>query len=50
MLQGAIRCMVAGREQVVREDEVLRVPPAITHQAEALKDTFQLVIFKSAGQ
>ena len=30
--------------------KVLHVPPAITHQAEALKDTFQLVIFKSAGQ
>ena len=50
VLQGALRCVVAGREQVVREGGVLRVPAGIAHQAEALEDTFQLVIVATEGQ
>ena len=50
VLQGALRCMVAGREQIVREGEVLQVPAGMSHQAEALDDTFQLVVIATAGQ
>ncbi len=49
VLRGALKCVVAGREQVVREGEVLHVPPGITHQAEALDDTFQLVMIAAAS-
>lgn len=44
VLQGALRCTVAGRELVVREGEVLLVPAGIAHQMEALDDTFQLTV------
>ena len=45
VLQGALRATVDGVEVVVREGEVLRVPPGVAHQAEALDDTFTLEAF-----
>jgi quercetin dioxygenase-like cupin family protein len=45
VLQGALRVVVDGEEFVVREGEVLHVPPHARHQAEALEDTFELDVF-----
>lgn len=45
VLEGALRCMVGGEEVVVREGEVLLIPPGLRHQAEALTDTFVLHLF-----
>ena len=45
VLQGALRCEVGGRELTVREGEVLQVPSGVRHQAEALDDTFLVVVF-----
>lgn len=45
VLQGALRVVVAGEECIVREGEVLHVPPGAPHQAEALEDTFELDVF-----
>ena|SRR5438132_1187743 len=42
VLQGALRALVNGQEVTVREGEVLQVPAAAVHQAEALDDTFVL--------
>ena len=44
VLQGALRCMVGTRDVTVREGEVLYVPAGVPHQAEALDDTFDLVV------
>jgi quercetin dioxygenase-like cupin family protein len=45
VLQGALRVDVAGVEFIVREGEVLHVPPGAPHQAEALDDTLELDVF-----
>jgi quercetin dioxygenase-like cupin family protein len=45
VLQGALRFLVAGDEMTVREGEVLHIPPAVDHQAEALEDTLALDVF-----
>jgi len=45
ILQGALRFLVAGEEVIVREGEVLHIPGNVTHQAEALEDTFELDVF-----
>jgi len=45
VLQGALRCLVAGEEITVREGEVLHIPSGVQHQAEALEDTFELDVF-----
>ncbi len=45
VLQGALRVAIGGKEIVVREGEVLHVPPSVPHQAEALEDTFELDVF-----
>ena len=45
VLQGALRVSVGGEEIIVREGEVLHVPPGVPHQAEALEDTFELDVF-----
>jgi quercetin dioxygenase-like cupin family protein len=42
VLQGAVRAWVDGEEITVREGEVLQVPAHLSHQAEALDDTFVL--------
>ena len=44
VLQGALRCLVGRQDITVREGEVLRVPAGVPHQAEAVDDTFELVI------
>jgi quercetin dioxygenase-like cupin family protein len=45
ILQGALRFLVGGEEIIVREGEVLHIPPRTPHQAEALDDTFELDVF-----
>lgn len=45
VLQGALRCVVAGRAILVSEGEVLVIPPGTPHQAEALDDTFEMEFF-----
>ena len=50
ILQGALRVVVGGEEMIVREGEVLHVPPWIPHQAEAIEDTFELDVFSPVRQ
>ena len=45
ILQGALRFRVGDEEVVVREGEVLHIPAHVSHQAEALEDTFELDVF-----
>ncbi|MEQ1758283.1 MAG: cupin domain-containing protein [Vicinamibacterales bacterium] len=45
VLQGALRFLVAGEETIVREGEVLHIPAGVSHQSEALEDTFELDVF-----
>ena len=45
VLQGALRFLVDGEEIIVREGEVLHIPPRLPHQAEALEDTLELDVF-----
>jgi len=45
VLQGALKFVVAGEEITVREGEVLLIPSGVSHQAEALEDTFELDVF-----
>ena len=45
VLQGSLRFLVGGEEIIVREGEVLHIPPGVPHQAEALDDTFELDVF-----
>lgn len=49
VLKGALRCRVAARELTVRDGEVLHVPPGVPHQAEAVEDTFELVVLAASG-
>jgi quercetin dioxygenase-like cupin family protein len=50
ILQGALRFLVGGEEIIVREGEVLHIPPMTPHQAEALEDTFELDVFSPIRQ
>ena len=45
VLQSALRALVNGDEVIVREGEILHVPPQVPHQAEAIEDTFTLDLF-----
>ena len=45
VLQGAIKFLIDGEETIVREGEVLHIPPGVPHQSEALEDTFELDVF-----
>jgi len=45
VLQGALRFLVEGEEVIVREGEVIHIPSGVSHQAEALEDTFELDVF-----
>jgi quercetin dioxygenase-like cupin family protein len=45
ILQGSLKFLVGGDEITVREGEVLHIPAAVEHQAEALEDTFELDVF-----
>ena len=44
VLKGALRCRVDARDVTVRDGEVLHVPAGVPHQAEAVEDTFELVV------
>lgn len=44
VLQGIARWAVGGREVIVSEGEVLHIPSGVSHQAEALDDTFQIAV------
>jgi quercetin dioxygenase-like cupin family protein len=44
VLQGLLRATVSRVDVILREGEVLRVPGESPHQAEALDDTFVLVV------
>ena len=44
VLQGALRITVEREGVTVREGDVLRIPAGRAHQAEALDDTFVMVI------
>ena len=48
VLKGALRCRVAARDVTVRDGEVLHVPSGVPHQAEAVEDTFELVVLAGA--
>lgn len=48
VLQGALRFLVNGETVIVREGEVLHIPPGVAHQAEAIEDTFELDVFTPA--
>ena len=48
VLQGSLKFLIAGEESIVREGEVLHIPPGLPHQAEALEDTFELDVFSPA--
>jgi quercetin dioxygenase-like cupin family protein len=50
VLQGALRFVVGGEEITVREGEVLHIPSGVSHQAEALEDTFELDLFSPIRQ
>jgi quercetin dioxygenase-like cupin family protein len=50
VLQGALRFLVGGEEITLREGEVLHIPSWVTHQAEALEDTFELDFFSPLRQ
>jgi len=45
VLQGALKFLIDGEETIVREGEVLHIPPGVPHQSEALDDTFELDVF-----
>ena len=45
VVQGSVRWAVGGREMIVSEGAVLHVPSRVSHQAEALDDTFQIAVF-----
>ena len=48
VLQGSLKVVVDGEEVTLREGEVLHVRPGVSHQVEALDDTFVLGIFSPA--
>jgi len=50
VLQGAVRWAVGGREMTVSEGEVLQVPAGVSHQAEALDDTFQIAMLSEGSR
>jgi len=45
ILAGALKFWIDGKEIVVREGEVLTIPPDMPHKAEALEDTVDLDVF-----
>jgi quercetin dioxygenase-like cupin family protein len=50
VLQGALKFYLDGEETIVREGEVLHIPPGVPHQSEALEDTFELDVFSPIRQ
>ena len=47
---GALRFVMAGREQVVRAGESLVIPPSVPHLVEALEDTSVIDVFTPARE
>jgi quercetin dioxygenase-like cupin family protein len=45
ILEGALKFELEGREVIVRQGEVLRIPSWVLHRAVALEDTLDLDIF-----
>ncbi len=45
VLDGMLKVRVDGRDVIVRDGEVIRIPSAVPHQTEALADTFELDLF-----
>jgi len=45
ILAGALKFELEGKEVVVRQGEVLRIPSNVPHSALALEDTFDLDVF-----
>ena len=45
ILEGALKFLIDGREIVVRDGEVLCIPPNMPHEAHALEDTVDLDVF-----
>jgi len=45
VLQGKLQCLVGDRFLTVREGEVIYIPSGVSHQIEAIEDTFQLAVF-----
>ena len=45
VLDGMLRVRVAGEDFIVCEGQVVRIPPGVPHQTEALADTFELDLF-----
>jgi quercetin dioxygenase-like cupin family protein len=45
ILEGALKMVVDGKEIVVRQGEVLAIPPDLPHSAEALEDCVALDVF-----
>jgi quercetin dioxygenase-like cupin family protein len=50
VLQGALRFLINQEEITVREGEVLHIPSWVSHQAEAIEDTFELDVFSPIRQ
>jgi quercetin dioxygenase-like cupin family protein len=42
---GSLRFVVAGVEKIVKAGEVLRIPPHVSHSAEALEDSVAMDLF-----
>ena len=45
VLDGMLRVRIGGDEVIVRDGEVVRIPSGVSHQTEALEDTFELDLF-----
>src|SRR5258706_16292262 len=45
VLSGALKFLVGGEEDIVREGEMLHIPSWLPHQPEALNDTFEMAVF-----
>ena len=43
--KGALRFVLAGREQIVRAGEVLHIPAHVPHSAEAIEDSLAVDLF-----
>ena len=50
VFKGALKFIVAGREIVVHEGEILRIPSWVEHSAEALEDTMEVDVFSPIRQ
>ena len=49
VVQGVAKWAVGGREMVVRTGDVLHIPSGVSHQAEAMDDTFQIAVLSDTA-